>query len=88
MTVRAKMRCDAIQTPEYGAGRVYFNCVYDPGSVPEDQAFTKFTPSGTATFLIDNPPALAQFVVGESYYVDFTPVAPVAATVPAEETPA
>lgn len=40
-------------------------------SVPENQAFTKYTPSGTATITITNP---AVFVPGRAVYLDITAV--------------
>ena len=52
---------------------VKLSCQYDP-ELPEDQRFCSATPSGTASFLINNPKAIEQFKVGFSYYVDFTPV--------------
>ncbi len=48
-----------------------FGAVYDP-SLPEAQRFAKATPSGTLEMQVDNP--AAQFTLGTSYYLDFTPV--------------
>jgi hypothetical protein len=50
-----------------------FTSQYDT-SIPEDQRFQKATPSASAKFVVDNPAALEQFVPGECYYLDFTPV--------------
>ena len=50
-----------------------FTSQYDT-SIPEDQRFQKATPSASAKFVVDNPAALEQFVPGEYYYLDFTPV--------------
>jgi hypothetical protein len=55
------------------AAELTFSTVYDT-AIPEDVRFQQATPSGTFTQLVDNPAALAQFELGKSYYVDFTPV--------------
>lgn len=70
--VRAKLIVSAITQYVYGT-KVHFQAQYD-SSIPEDQRFQKATPSASAEFHIDNPAALEQFKLGESYYVDFTPV--------------
>jgi hypothetical protein len=84
--VRAKMKLTSISETSYGAPeperKLRFDCVYDSAKNPEDVGFTKATPTGSAEFRIDNPDALAQFKVGEYYYVDFSPVPPVAPAEP------
>jgi len=74
MTVRAKMRLvestDMAWNPSQK--RLKFNCEYD-STIPEDQRFQKATPSGSGEFWIDNPSALAEFKLGNYYYVDFSP---------------
>ena len=40
----------------------------------ENLTFWKATPAGNITLEITNPQASAQFALGTSYYVDFTPV--------------
>lgn len=69
MSVRAKVTCDGIEN-----NAVTFRTVYEPdGSKTDENArFTKATPWGTINLGIDNPDALSQFVVGKSYYVDFS----------------
>jgi hypothetical protein len=74
MSVRAKMMLSEVTEMSWGGSkRLKFSSLYDT-SIPEDQRFQKATPSASAEFLIDNPEALKQFTLGESYYVDFTPV--------------
>jgi hypothetical protein len=77
MSVRAKMYVTSIEPAWEGAPeeskKVKLYCQYDP-ELSEDQRFCKATPSGSAEYLIDNPAAVAQFKVGQAYYVDFTPV--------------
>lgn len=87
MIVRAKFTLDAVKTSQYQWGgsvtdgdpsKTYplvkvlvFSAVYDNGT-PENQRFTKATPSGTLEMIVDNPDALKQFELGKSYYLDFT----------------
>ena len=82
MSVRAKMQLSTITERAWSGGQIAktlrFECAYDP-EMPEDQRFQKATPSGFAEFQIDNPAALAQFSLGQFYYVEFSPV-----TVPAK----
>ena len=42
--------------------------------ISENERFHKYTPNGSITMTIDNPPASDQFAPGKSFYVDFTPV--------------
>lgn len=70
MAVRAKVRCESID-----GNQAKFTTVYEPDAAKdtENARFTKATPWGNIALGIDNPAALEQFKVGESYYVDFTP---------------
>jgi hypothetical protein len=72
MAIRAKMRLDGVVRTQWGGVKALFACSYDP-SIPEDQAFQKATPSGTAEFMIDNPAAFEQLLIGATYYFDITP---------------
>jgi hypothetical protein len=47
---------------------------YCPDTVPEDQNFSKFTPSGEMKFAVTNPVVIDRFKVGTSYYIDLIPV--------------
>lgn len=79
MSARAKMRVANIEEQRFAPGEesvtrfVNFSSCYDP-TIPEDQRFQKATPWATARFQIDNPAALEQFIPGQDYYLDFTPV--------------
>lgn len=68
--VRAKVTCDGID-----GNNIVFRTVYetDASRDSENARFTKATPWGEIKMGIDNPAALGQFKVGESYYVDFSP---------------
>lgn len=54
------------------AREVTLSAVTDSSS-EENTKFTKFTPSGSISMVVDNPPALEQLQIGKTYYVDFTP---------------
>lgn len=71
---RAKMSVYSVT--QYAAGfkqeTVKFNCVYN-GS-PEDNSFSKATPSGSCELTISNPDLLGKIVPGDSFYLDFAPI--------------
>ena len=59
--------------PASDAKRVVFETRYDV-SVAEDQAFTKYTPSGRMDVIIDNPAVTGQLAVGDLVYIDITKI--------------
>lgn len=71
--IRAKFLCNSVQhfTPVGTEGtRVFrFSAAYDD-SIPEDQRFSRYTPSGELKITIDNPSV--DFTPGKQYYLDFT----------------
>jgi len=69
--VRAKFVCNSIKQYAYGGRELSFDAVYDDGT-PENQRFSKATPSGSLTMLVNNPPAAEFFILGKAYYLDFT----------------
>lgn len=72
-TVRAKFRCTSVErfTADGDGQVVYrFAAQYDD-SIPEDQRFTRYTPSGELRMTVDNPNV--NFQPGKQYYLDFTP---------------
>ena len=68
--VRAKVTCGSIE-----GNNILFRTVYEPDAEkdPENARFTQATPWGEIKMGSDNPKALEQFKVGQSYYVDFSP---------------
>lgn len=76
MTVRAKFQCQGV-TPldakAYGEGTatVTLRPVYGDGT--DNASWSKATPAGQLDMTITNPAAVAAFVVGKSYFLDFTP---------------
>lgn len=73
MSVRAKFTVNSIEMFSGNYGKVKLTAVHDT-STPENERFTKASPSGTLEMAIDNPPALNQFKPGQQFYVDFTPI--------------
>lgn len=74
MGIRCKMKLENVFAQAWGGAKAIFRCEYDPKLVAEDVGFQKATPSGHAEFQVDNPKAAEQLVIGQYYYVDFTPV--------------
>lgn len=74
MTVRCKMTLQNVFAQTWGGAKAIFACQYDAQLCAEDRAFQKATPSGMAEFVVDNPKAAAELVIGQSYYFDITPV--------------
>ncbi|GAA0970559.1 MULTISPECIES: hypothetical protein [Actinocorallia] len=73
MAVRAKLTCYSVEDFGDGRARNYkFNASADKAGIPEDQQFTKYTPTANLTIAVDNP--AVTFVPGREYFVDFTPV--------------
>ena len=74
MAIRCKMLLENVYAQSWSGAKAIFRCIYDQKLCEEDVAFQKATPSGFAEFQIDNPKAAEQLVIGNYYYVDFTPV--------------
>lgn len=83
--MRAKVRVGAVLPSPDGAGgvtseRLVFFGVAKSGSYPadgsdEDNTFAKFSPSVHFDMVVANPALVGKFAVGDTFYVDFTPVA-------------
>lgn len=71
MAIRCKMRLEDVVRNAWGGRKAFFSCQYDQRLAEEDAAFQQATPTGSAEFVIDNPKASGQLVIGEYYYVDF-----------------
>ncbi len=72
--VRAKFVVQSVKTYAYGGKEIEFSAVTGGvNEIPENQRFHKATPSGSLKMTVDNPPAADFFVVGKSFYLDFTP---------------
>ncbi len=78
--MRAKVNLNHIQHG-HGCETLTFNPVckdFDKDGLSEDNTFAKYSPSGQFILTVANPALLGKFKVGETYYVDFTKVEPVA----------
>lgn len=74
MAVRAKFTVTSVTEHHYSQAKtIKLTPVYDP-NLPEDQRFSKATPSGELTMYVDNPSAAEQLKLGQAFYLDFTPV--------------
>lgn len=72
--VRAKFRVETItKTATSPDGAIIELKAVCADEVPENQRFHKWTPSGSLHMTVNNPAAVEQFVLGQEYYVDFTP---------------
>ena len=82
--MRAKMKVGSVM-PVFDSNKekvseiVNFHAVaatkYDSTGVDEDNTFAKFSPSASVQIMIANPALLNTFEPGQTFYVDFTPVA-------------
>ena len=73
MAIRCKMTLTNVFANAYGGSKAIFHCTYDPKLIEEDVGFQKTTPTGNAEYVIDNPKASEQLVIGKAYYFDITP---------------
>jgi hypothetical protein len=75
--VRAKLMLSEVlerhYRPDYSQKTFVFTAQYDD-KIEEDRRFMKASPTGRFEITVDNPAAIAQFEVGKSYYIDFSPV--------------
>lgn len=69
--VRTKFVCRSVT--DYGQQvDVEFHAVY--GDSEENKSFWQATPAGNVKLSVVNKAAATQFVPGQEYYLDFTPV--------------
>ena len=74
MAFRAKLKLSQETVYDVGTGKTLkFTTEYDD-TIPEDQRFHKFTPTGSFEMFCTNPVVLEQCKLGQKFYVDFTPV--------------
>ena len=81
--MRAKVRVTGIKPyPEEGTPTqeaLTFHFPAKSGSYPadgsdEDQQFARYTPAGALSLTVANPALIGKFAVGDTFYLDFTPV--------------
>jgi len=82
-TMRAKVKITNIAAyPTAGAATqeaLTFHFPSKDGAYPadggdEDQSFAKYSPQGSLSLTVANPVLLGKFSVGDTFYLDFTPV--------------
>lgn len=69
MNMRAKFKIEHITKFEYG--EELFMTPVTNGS-PEDNTYSKYTPSGSLKIMITNPSLIGQYKPGQKLYMDFT----------------
>lgn len=67
--VRGKFSCTKNVESPYG-NEVSFWALYS--NSPEDNSYSKATPSGNINMIVSNPEAAKFFEAGKSYYLDFS----------------
>ncbi|QMR77927.1 hypothetical protein [Enterobacter sp. RHBSTW-00175] len=72
MTVRAKFQCNSINKSPDNSSAVVNLMAITTGST-ENEAWSKYTPSGQLQMVISNPAAFEQFEQGKEYFIDIQP---------------
>lgn len=76
--MRAKLKCTSV-TPSSEGEALRFVAVGKSGAYPsdgrdEDNSYARWTPSAELSINIQNPALKGKIAVGDTFYVDFTPV--------------
>lgn len=69
--MRAKLRIHSVTQHEGGSETLELGAV--ASGTPEDNTYSKYTPSANLKMSITNPALAGQFKPGQTFYVDFTP---------------
>ncbi len=73
MKSRCKFRVVGVTDHGHDSKTVELSTQYDK-SIPEDQQFSKYTPSGNMKISVSNPALDGFFTPGREFYVDLMPV--------------
>ena len=75
--VRGKFHISKVASVAWSptAKEITLQAIYDT-SIPENERFSRATPSGSITMTVDNPPASDELALGKYFYVDFSEVPP------------
>ena len=76
--VRGKFTVTAVTNRSANSTYVEIQMDAQYSQTPEDNSYSKATPSGKITMTVTNPDAVAKLPIGGVFYVDFTPVNPTA----------
>lgn len=76
--MRAKVKVYSVNNTA-NCDTIYFSAVcksgpYGEDGLDEDNTYAKYTPSADFKITITNPALLNKFNIGDTFYVDFTPV--------------
>ena len=71
--VRCKFTVTSVTHYQGEAKRITLTPQYDP-ELPEDQRFSKYTPSGSLEMTVDNPSVVEALQIGKAFYLDLVPV--------------
>lgn len=76
--MRAKLKCLAV-TPSGDGESLKFNAVSKSTAYPadgsdEDNSYARYSPFAELSITIQNPALKGKIAVGDTFYVDFTPV--------------
>lgn len=77
--MRAKVRVTGVKPYDDGSERLDFHFPAKDGPYPadgsdEDQQFARYSPGGDLWLHVANPNLAGKFKVGDTFYLDFTPV--------------
>ncbi len=77
--MRAKVKITDIEKQGENE-RLTFNFPAKDGAYPadgsdEDQQFARYSPDGSLSLTVANPNLLDKFAVGDTFYLDFVPIA-------------
>lgn len=67
---RAKLQVSQVAQDQYGNEIIKASPVY--GGTPEDNSFSKATPSGELSLTISNPDLIGKIKPGMKFYADFS----------------
>jgi hypothetical protein len=74
MNVRAKFRVTKVSAVDWNPEvRIVELSAVCADGVPENERYHRYTPSGSVSLTIDNPPAAVEFDLGKEFYLDFSP---------------
>lgn len=75
MNLRAKFKCVSVTpTSSTYAGEVNVELQAVTADNPENQSWSKATPSGNLKMFISNPDAVGALEKGKEYFIDISPV--------------
>jgi len=75
-TARSEMRAKfVLESVLHSQGQEGLTMRAVSNTTPEENTFSKWTPSGTLSMVVTNPNLLGKFKPGDKFYLDFIPAA-------------